>query len=148
MESTTILPSYFRPGSSIGVEPVAMRTFFPNSGVILPSAPVTSTVLGEVSWAEPMYESTLFFLNRKPMPLVICFTTWSLRASMAVTSICTSPVWMPWWASLCLASWKRWELSSRALEGMQPMFRHVPPRNWRSTQATFRPSCAARMAAT
>src|SRR5438445_10984989 len=31
---------------------------------------------------------------------------------------------------------------------MHPMFRHVPPRNWRSMQATFMPSCAARMAAT
>src|SRR4030095_16160374 len=31
---------------------------------------------------------------------------------------------------------------------MQPTFRHVPPRNSRSTQATFIPSCAARMAAT
>src|SRR3990167_8525926 len=54
-----------------------------------------------------------------------------------------------------LASWYFQELSSNALDGMQPTFRQVPPRailpslSWYfSIQAVFRPSCAALMAAT
>ncbi len=40
------------------------------------------------------------------------------------------------------------EACSRALDGMQPTFRQVPPRVAReSTQAVFRPSWPARMAA-
>ena len=40
------------------------------------------------------------------------------------------------------------EACSSALEGMQPTFRQVPPRVSRiSTQATFRPSWPARIAA-
>ena len=37
---------------------------------------------------------------------------------------------------------------SRALVGMQPQFRQMPPRFSRSTMATFRPNWLARMAAT
>ncbi|MNN64172.1 hypothetical protein D3C81_1795990 [compost metagenome] len=37
---------------------------------------------------------------------------------------------------------------SRALVGMQPQFRQMPPRFSRSTMATFRPSWLARIAAT
>ena len=39
-------------------------------------------------------------------------------------------------------------LARSALVGMQPQFRHTPPRLERSTHATFSPSCAARMAPT
>src|SRR5262249_32384274 len=47
------------------------------------------------------------------------------------------------------AGGKEWRESSRALLGMQPMLRQVPPRAARlSTQATRSPSWAARMAAT
>jgi hypothetical protein len=49
----------------------------------------------------------------------------------------------------CLASSNISEDCSSALEGMQPTFRQVPPSVSRfSTQATFRPSWAARMAQT
>src|SRR3954465_1419332 len=36
----------------------------------------------------------------------------------------------------------------RALVGMQPQFRQMPPARSRSLQATLKPSCEARMAAT
>src|SRR5262245_23217607 len=56
---------------------------------------------------------------------------------------------MPWWAKSSLALQNSSLDSKRALLGMHPMRRHVPPRSCSfSTQATFRPSCAARMAAT
>ena len=37
---------------------------------------------------------------------------------------------------------------SSALVGMQPQLRHIPPISSRSTIATLRPSCDARIAAT
>ena len=104
VESTTCLPSYFSPGSSIGADPVAIRTFLAVSRVTLPSIPVTSTAPAPASLPVPMTESTLFFLNRKPTPPVNCLTTWSLRASRASRSTVTSPVLMPWCDSLFLAS--------------------------------------------
>src|SRR5215471_9407146 len=56
---------------------------------------------------------------------------------------------MPCWGKSSLALQKSSLDSKRALLGMQPMRRHVPPRSCSfSTQATFRPNCAARMAAT
>ena len=48
----------------------------------------------------------------------------------------------------CASSYSS-EAWSSALEGMQPTLRQVPPSVSRlSTQAVFRPSCAARIAAT
>src|SRR5262245_56158884 len=56
---------------------------------------------------------------------------------------------MPCWEKSSLACQKSSLDSKRALLGMQPMRRQVPPRSCSfSTQATFRPNCAARMAAT
>src|SRR5215470_16649324 len=56
---------------------------------------------------------------------------------------------MPCWEKSSLALQKSSLDSKRALLGMQPMRRHVPPRSCSfSTQATFRPNCAARIAAT
>ncbi|MCY1413236.1 hypothetical protein D9M71_286630 [compost metagenome] len=45
-----------------------------------------------------------------------------------------------WWN--CSATW------ISALDGMQPMFRQVPPSAWPSTSTVGMPSCPARMAAT
>ena len=50
-----------------------------------------------------------------------------------------------------LARCIRWKTSAErsiALVGMQPQLRQMPPRCSRSTTATFRPICAARIAAT
>src|SRR5262249_33650747 len=56
---------------------------------------------------------------------------------------------MTCWEKSSLALQKSSLDSKRALLGMQPMRRHVPPRSCSfSTQATFRPNCAPRMAAT
>ncbi|MNP72226.1 hypothetical protein D3C76_1687330 [compost metagenome] len=79
----------------------------------------------------------------------------ALRPTIAGTSMVT-PAWLiPWIAKPSLASLYFHELSSRALDGMQPTFRQVPPRAslpslsvYFSMQAVERPSCAALMAAT
>ena len=69
-----------------------------------------------------------------------------MRARSSLTEPSTT---MPWSASLCFVSSKFSEDCSSAFDGMQPTFRQVPPSVARfSTQATFSPSCAARMAQT
>ena len=56
---------------------------------------------------------------------------------------------MPICAKLWPASSNSSEACSSAFDGMQPTLRQVPPKVARfSTTATFRPSCAARMAQT
>ena len=50
--------------------------------------------------------------------------------------------------ALCAIMWYSSAFFSSALVGMQPQFRHVPPARSFSTQATFFPSCAARIAPT
>src|SRR5687767_2077821 len=55
---------------------------------------------------------------------------------------------MPNLSRSCLKMCTNSALRSSAFEGMQPTFRQTPPQYCFSTTATFRPSCAARMAAT
>src|SRR5207244_7004054 len=84
-----------------------------------------------------------------PTPLVFFSTTSSLNLIMPGRSSATFPsILIPWRVKPCRRCANFCELSSNALDGIQPTLRHVPPRNSRSTQATFIPSCAARMAAT
>ena len=73
----------------------------------------------------------------------------SLRAMTAGKSRPTPSATIPY----SLRFWKSWSRSAvwrRALVGMQPRRRHVPPRptGSRSTTATLRPTWAARIAAT
>ena len=53
------------------------------------------------------------------------------------------PKALPWF----LSSSARWAFASRALVGMQPQFRQMPPSLSFSMQSVFLPSCEARMAA-
>ena len=83
------------------------------------------------------------------MPLTLAPTTSPFRACMRARSSETAPTLTPCSASLCVASWKCSEDCSSAFDGMQPTFRQVPPSVARfSTQATFMPSWAARIAQT
>src|SRR5690606_31295349 len=88
------------------------------------------------------------------MPPVNCLTMPSLRAIIFGTSIAASLKLMPCCSNLCSMFSYWWVESSSALEGTQPTRRQVPPRaglpslpRAASTQAVFRPSWAARMAA-
>jgi hypothetical protein len=81
------------------------------------------------------------------MPLVRAATLSSLAACIwpRFSFGCTS---MPIFANSPLAASNSSDACSRALDGMQPTFRQVPPSVPRiSTQAAFSPNCPARMAA-
>ena len=114
-----------------------------------PSFSATRTEVGEITVAVPKIGSTLFLRNRNRTPSVSPLTTSSLRASIAGRSSRRPSNWMPCFLNRSFDRWNSSLESSIALLGMQPTFRHVPPsvRPF-STQATFMPSCAARIAAT
>src|SRR5690606_25832803 len=88
------------------------------------------------------------------MPLVILPTMPSLRASILAISTFAPDTLMP-----CSPSWlftfsNSSDEASKAFDGMQPTFKQVPPSApspagffQRSTHATLKPSCAARIAA-
>ncbi len=85
------------------------------------------------------------------MPPVRPDTILSLRACTAAMSIDTAAPSMPVspHSFAACATLSACACSSSAFVGMQPQMRQVPPSAfWRSTTATFNPSCAARMAAT
>ena len=147
VESTTLPSTKSTPGRGVGSEPVAMTMSLAFRIVFVPSAASTSTVPGPAIRPLPLIQSALFFLNRNSMPLVravtlslFCFIITG-RFSVGVTS-------MPMPAKSFDADSNSSEACSRALDGMQPTFRQVPPNVPRiSTQATFIPSCPARIAA-
>jgi len=82
------------------------------------------------------------------MPLVRAVTLSAFWAIIWPRSSSGVPTLMPRPANSLPAASNSSEACSRALDGMQPTFKQVPPRVSRiSTQATFRPSCPERMAA-
>ncbi len=140
-------PSAGAGGMSRGTEPVAIRMKRARR-VWLPSGPSTTTSFGPVKRPVPWIPVTLFFLNRPSMPLALPSTTLRLRSCALAMSSVGSPTWIPRAAasrisSSTLAVW------SRALVGMQPRCRQVPPNlGSLSTTATFIPSWPARIPAT
>ena len=112
-----------------------------------PSAFVTSIVFASRNVPRPSNSVMPFFFIRKCTPLTCFSDTWRLRSNAAPKSKCTSPE-MPkvvaWSWKMCASS----ALRSSAFEGMHPTLRHTPPQYLSSMTATFRPSCAARIAAT
>ena len=135
------------PASGAETLPVAI-TIAP-AETVRDSGPSISTVPGPVRRACPSIWVTSFFSSRPATPLVRSPTTLSLCAIMASRSSSTPETTTPWRASFALAWAYSSEVCSSALDGMQPTLRQVPPRvGVRSTQATLRPSWAARMAAT
>ncbi len=150
VEETICFSSTSTFGRSTWVEPVAMMTFLAWTvwALPLPSVTVTSPLVA-VSAPQPFSQSTLFFLKRNSTPLTLASTTLSLWLIRPFISSETLPVLTPKSPRWCSASSYFSEACSSALEGMQPMLRQVPPSVPRfSTQAVFRPSCAARIAAT
>ncbi|MCY1283855.1 hypothetical protein D9M69_291110 [compost metagenome] len=136
------------PGSGVGSEPVAMTMSLACSTCSPPSAPLTTTRPGPSIRPQPLIHSALCLRKSNSMPLVrpatlsaFCFIICA-RLSCGLTSmprVANSPP---------LAASYSSEACSSALDGMQPTFRQVPPRVSRpSTQATFKPSCPALIAA-
>ena len=140
-------PSSSTPGMVAALEPVAMR--IRSASRVTGASPETWTLPGAAIRAVPRTRVIPFFLKRKSMPLVSWVTIFFLRFIMAARSSSTPETFTPWAAKLFVAS-RYFSLDSRrALEGMQPTLRQVPPRGFSfSMQATLRPSWLARMAAT
>ncbi|MNG18069.1 hypothetical protein D3C84_1020990 [compost metagenome] len=112
--------------------------------------PSTSTLLPSRIFAQPWITLTPCFFSRAATPLVNRSTIASFQATLWPMSRLGAETLMPrfdcW---LCCRVW--WNCSATwisALEGMQPMFRQVPPRAWPSTRTVGMPSWPARMAAT
>ena len=147
-------PSNFANGSSIGAEPVAITTLVPVSVCVLPSAAVIWTWRFSSRRPLPANGLILFALNSIATPPVNCLTILSLRPTILLTSIAASLAVMPWTSKAWVRLWNCLDESSRALDGMQPTLRQVPPSAGlpslpmkSSMQATDRPSWAARIAA-
>ena len=140
----TVSPSNFMNGSSTGAEPVAMTMF-----LAVMDWPPTVSVLAETKLASPVMTVTLRALARAATPPVSLATMPSFFLSMAVTSIETPSILMPCSAACFCTKTQCSEEARRALLGMQPTLRQVPPRVARlSMRATLRPSWAARKAHT
>ena len=100
---------------------------------------------GDAAFADHAFD--LVLRKRNSTPLVSSPTTLSFCAIMAGRSRLTCAL-MPSLAKSVSASWKRSLACSSALDGMQPIFRQVPPKLPRlSTQAAVRPNWPSRMAA-
>ncbi len=148
VEDTTDRSSRSMPGRRATSEPVAMTIDLPSTSRVPPAASATLTRPGAEMVPVPWTTSILFLRSRKATPSTLPLTPSSLKASiLARSSLGAASIPMaakPW-----LASSKASEACSRALEGMQPTLRQVPPWVARfSTTATLSPSWAARMAHT
>ena len=150
VEDTIFFSSMATPGSGVTSEPEAIRMLrAARVSLTAPSSPTTATEPAASMRPAPRNDATLFFLNRNSMPLVVAPTTSPLRFIICAKSSLGAATTMPCAARSWPASSNRWEDCRRALEGMQPTLRQVPPSVARfSTTATFMPSCAARIAAT
>lgn len=71
---------------------------------------------------------TLFFWNSIAMPPVRALTELTLYFISVSKLQVTEETSMPRFLKSCCAMCKRWELWSKAFDGMQPTFKHVPPR--------------------
>ncbi len=149
VEETTTFSSTAMPGRFATSEPVAMTIFRVSSIWLPPSSDSTSTRPAPAIRPVPWKVSTLFFFRRNSTPLVLPATPSALKPIIFFRSSFTPLTSMPRSPKCLFASSNASEAWSRALDGMQPTLRHVPPWVARfSTTAVFRPSCAARIAQT
>ncbi len=131
-------------GGRSGNEPVATTACLK----VTSSPPSTAIVFASLKRPVPFTHSTPFALKSDATPDVICLTTPSFHAFEAAKSSFASPTLTPNFAKCSSASLSANAVCTHAFVGMQPTRRHVPPSSGSfSMQATFAPSCAARMAA-
>ena len=147
---TICSPSASKPGICRARAPVAKITCLPVIWLLV--FPVIATchpaAVRLPNLAVPSMTTTLFFFNkwatppdRRPATFRDLATTFSRLTEISpVTSIPNSDRWS--------RLWRNSAARNKALVGMQPQFRQMPPRCSFSTTQADRPSCAARMAAT
>jgi hypothetical protein len=131
----------------MGREPVATMTSFASISSTWPSARFTEIRVGARNLASPATCSTRWCLKRRPTPPVRRSTIFCFHATIFFTSTLISPRPIPISPASCARSTTvdAWII---AFDGMQPTLRQTPPSFSRSTQITFLPFCAARIAAT
>ena len=140
----TTSPSTGRFSSCLDLAPVATITLLVESDL---SASLTATEFLLSRTPVPSMYSTLFFFRRKATPLVSFSTTCRLRSIALPKSGWISLTVIPKSAAL-LNKLRTSAFLSNALLGMQPQLRQTPPTSSFSTNAVFRPSWPARIAAT
>ena len=120
---------------------------------VWPSLSATSMLFGPVRVPQPSISSILFFFMRKWTPLTMPADTCRERLCVGPYAVVASPS-MPYLAFSWVSRWASSAFLISALLGMQPTLVQVPPSAGpplaffqSSMQATFIPSCAARMAA-
>ena len=127
-------------GISIELEPVAIIKFVAVN-FFSSFDDLTVIVFLSIKDANPLKWLILFFLNKKPMPDVNCLTILSLRFINLDKSRSILEAIIP----CSLACWENSinfsDELSKAFEGIQPVFKQVPPNVTSfSTHATFIPS--------
>ncbi len=134
------------PGRRMDSEPAAMMHWSKRMRSE-PLLPITSTTCGLTKRAEPCMTSTLRCFARVRRPPVSLLTTDCFHERSAGRSIAGAPKTMPC-SLISSTSSMTFAACSKALEGMQPTFKHTPPRlGQRSTSVTCMPRSAARKAA-
>ena len=134
------------PGRSFARAPVATMIFGASS-CSLPPVEVTSSLPRPLNEAVPAIWVTLYLRKSISTPFARRSATPRLRLITFAQSKPTVPLMVtPKSAACCTVRITSADFS-RAFVGMQPQLRQMPPARSRSTQATFSPSCAARMAA-
>ena len=129
-----------------GREPVAMMTSLPSISS-MPADDFTEIRVGVRNVASPLTCVILWCLKSIATPPVSRSTIFCFHATIFCMSTEMAPSAMPMSPASCARSTTvdAWII---AFEGMQPTLRHTPPSFSFSTQMTFRPFCAARIAAT
>ena len=135
-------------GNTVGIEPLANIILSALTSSTLPSSLVTSIVFLSISFPNPSIFLTPLLSNKNWIPATNSSVTFCFLAIIASKSGLTSPsTFIPKF----LASFTVLKTSleaSKALVGIQPTFRHVPPNLFFSITVTSAPSIAAFKAAT
>ena len=131
-------------GGRSGNEPVATIAVLK----LTSSPPSTAIVLASLNVPVPLTHSTPLALKRPATPPVICVTTPFFHSFAAPKSSCALADPDAELREDLVRRCSSCAVCTHALVGMQPTRRQVPPSSGSfSMQATFAPSCAARIAA-
>ena len=114
-------------GNSIGREPAAIMALSNLIVVGRPSRSRAMRVFGSVNAAKPSTTVTLRCFAIPAKPPVNFATTASLPARTSSRSIRGSPKYTPFLFA-CLASSITFATCNKAFDGIQPTFKHTPPR--------------------
>ena len=135
-----------KPGIGMGSEPLAIIMSVHETSTV-PLTVSAVTLFAETIVPLPVINSMLRLLNKPPTPPVRRLTMVSFQAISLLRSNFGVSTVKPMSAAFLVDSMKC-PAEIRALDGIQPTLRQVPPMLSCSMQTTFLPRSAKRMAAT